>query len=225
MKRIVFTGKSDKRDLLLYICKALSEAGKRALLVDLTDGGKYRYILGGGATGMPITEFCGFDICDGILAEPAGEYDFCLYDMETMHYGTRELWSKADEAIWVTSFDRFEVERTVEWFKQLFLRWPELSRLELWPVFIRTVDSFLKPEYILSCMESLPVQWSREGLDIPWCEGNLAVQLENEHRHILRMGRLSRSYKKALRIMLEELAGWTGRDTRKTLRQAERRRA
>ncbi|TYA13593.1 hypothetical protein FRY98_13210 [Paenibacillus faecis] len=226
MKRIIFTGKSDKRDLLLFICKALGEAGKRALLVDLTDGGKYRYILGGGDSVLSVTEFCGFDICDGMLGEPAGsEYDFCLYDMETMHFGTRELWSMANEALWVTSFDRYEVERTVEWFKQLFVRWPELQMLELWPVFIRTVDSSLKPEYILSGMEGLPVRWSRDVLEIPWCESNLAVQLENEYRHILRMARLSRSYKKALRTLLEELAGWTGKDARKTLRQAERRRA
>ncbi|WP_410768606.1 hypothetical protein [Fontibacillus sp. BL9] len=225
MKNWLFTGKSDKRDLLLYICKVLSGLGKRVLLVDMTDGRKYRYLIKSGKTTLPITEFCGFDICESIGKGEAVYYDYCLYDLETLQFGSRDLWEEADSVLWVTSYDRYEVESSAEWFTHLFLRWPQLKELTIKPVFIRTFDSFLTADYIMGYVEQLPVYWSGDALQIPWSETNAIVQMENEHAQSLRMGRISRPYKKALLSLIVELAGWSGPLTKKALRIAGRKRA
>ncbi|RCX23531.1 hypothetical protein DFP94_1011130 [Fontibacillus phaseoli] len=225
MENWLFTGKSDKRDLLLYICKVLSGSGNRVLLVDMTDGKKYRYLIGEMKASLPITEFCGFDICDNVSIAEAGHYDYCLYDLETLQFGSRELWEGADAVLWVTSYDRYEVESSAEWFAHLFLRWPQLKDLEIKPVFIRTFDGFLNADYIMGFVEHLPVYWSGQAVQIPWSETNAIVQMENEHAQSLRMRGISRAYKKALMSLIVDLAGWSGSLTKKALRMAERKRA
>ncbi|MBQ4898214.1 hypothetical protein KB559_05125 [Paenibacillus sp. Marseille-P2973] len=225
MKSWIFTGKSDKRDLLLYICKVLSGTGKRVLLVDMTDGRKYRYLASSVKNCIPLTEYNGFDICDGITATEPELYDYCLYDLETMHFGSIEIWKRVDAVMWVTSYDRYEVENSAEWFSHLFLRWPQLKSLRIQPVFIRTVDSFLTPDYIMGYVEHLPIEWSKEMVCIPWCETNEIVQMENEHAQTLRMGRISRAYKKAILSLIVNLAGLSMPSSKKALRSADRRRA
>lgn len=225
MKSWIFTGKSDKRDLLLYICKVLSGTGKRVLLVDLTDGRKYRYLAGSVKDALPLTDFYGIDISDGLHAAEPDRYDYCLYDLETMHFGSVEIWERADAVIWVTSYDRYELENSAEWFSHLLLRWPQLKSLRIQPVFIRTVDSFLTPDYMMGYVEHLPIEWSKEMVRIPWSETNEIVQRENEHTQTLRMGRISRAYKRAILSLIANLAGLSMPSTKKALRSADRRRA
>lgn len=225
MKSWIFTGKSDKRDLLLYLCKVLAGTGKRVALVDMTDGRKYRYLCGCGNRDLSVSEFAGFDISDGMANELADDYDFRLYDIETLHFGSLSIWEQADAVVWVTTYDRYEVESSAEWYKHLLARWPQLHHLVVRPVFIRTVDSSLSAEYILGFMEGLPILWTHTIVQIPWSEANACVQMENEHSRILRMDRISRPYKRALRVLLEDLADWSGPHAKRAFRYAARRRA
>lgn len=238
MIRWLFVGKSDKRDLLLYLCSALAAAGSSVLLVDGTENGKYRYSVGGTDPRLQVTEFCGFDVAAGPLAvkplpsSPAdpdrglpGQYDYELYDLESLNALTPDLFASADEIVWVTSFDRYEVESSAQWFRSLLHMWPQLRGMTVRPVYIRTVDSFLSTDYVMSFMDGIPLEWRSGEIRIPWNELNLAVQLENDHARRLRMGRISRSYKRALRLLLSELAGWEPAAAKRALRQAERRQA
>lgn len=225
MKTWIFTGKSDKRDLLLYMCKVLTGTGKRVALADMTDGRKYRYLCGCVKQDMAVSEFAGFDITDGIPDDRAAEYDFCLYDVETLHFGSIHFWERADAVLWVTTYDRYEVESSAEWFKHLFARWPQLHNLVVRPVFIRTVESYLSADYILGFMEGLPILWYHTSVQIPWSEANACVQMENEHSRILRMDRISRPYKRTLRSLLGDLADWSEPYAKKAFRHAARRRA
>lgn len=225
MKRWIFAGKSNKRDLLLYLCKMLAGAGKRVLLIDMTDGGKYRFMVSGNQPALPVTEFNGFDICAGLHSARPESYDYCLYDIETLHFGMLELWEAADSVLWVTSFDRYEVESSAEWFRHLLRRWPELSNLDVRRVYIRTVDSVISEEVILGYLEGLPVNWHAEAIWIPWNEADAAAQMENEHMNTLTIGRISRSYKRALLSLMNDLSGWPRPATKRALRRSEKRRA
>lgn len=225
MKKLIFAGKSDKRDLLLYLCKLLSSHGQRVLLVDVTDFRKYRYAIGSRQSRLPLMEFSGFDVSDGIPDLHLNtSYDYVLYDVETLFLGY-DVWSDADEMIWVTSFDRFEVESSAEWFRVLLSRWPQLQQMHVLPVYIRTVDSYLTDEYIMSFMDDLELNWKSSSVWIPWNELNTAIQIENEYNHSLHMHRISRSYKYALRELARQLTGSEISETKKALRVAERRRA
>ncbi len=238
VKRWLFVGKSDKRDLLLYLCRVLATAGSKVLLRDGTEGGKYRYSIGGEDSILSLTEFQGFDVATGGASFPncsstmeggdeevISAYDFLLHDVETLSGLTSEAFTSADEVVWVTTYDRYEVEASKQWFRSLFHLWPQLRGLAVRPVFIRTVDSGVNSRLILDLLEELPLEWRSAELCIPWDESNLAVQLENEHTQQLRLGSLSRSYKGALRQLLHELAGWEPSIAKRAVRQAERRQA
>ncbi|MBW4840767.1 MAG: hypothetical protein KZY74_15350 [Paenibacillaceae bacterium] len=236
MKRWLFVGKSDKRDLLLYLCSVLAAAGSKVLLTDGTENGKYRYSIGEGDSYQPLTEFYGFDVATGTTGfvssmsnkdgeEKSTAYDYELHDVETLNGLTPELFTSADEIVWVTTFDRYEVEASRQWFHSLFHLWPQLCGLTLRPVFIRTVDSSVNSRFVLSLLDGLPVEWCSEALCIPWNESNLAAQLENDHTQRLRLGSLSRSYKRALRHLLRELASWDQAIVKRAVRQAARRQA
>ncbi|MNM96405.1 hypothetical protein D3C81_1088810 [compost metagenome] len=224
LKLWIFAGKSDKRDLLLYLCKLLTASDHRVLLVDITDFRKYRYTIGSTATELPLMQFSGFDVSDGLPDLAQTTYDYVLYDVESLHIGLN-VWESADQIVWVTSFDRYEVESSAEWFRLLLTRWPQLNNIEVLPVYVRTVDSFLTSEYIMSFMEGISINWSHDEIWIPWNETNVAVQIENEHAQLLRMRGISRSYKRALRHLMEQLTGWGTAKTRRALRVVERRRA
>ncbi|MNO54743.1 hypothetical protein D3C76_452230 [compost metagenome] len=223
MKSWIFTGKSDKRDLLLYLCKLLTASNQRVLLVDVTDIRKYRYTIGSAAANLSLMQFSGFDISDGLPDLTQTAYDYVLYDVESLYIGLN-LWESADQMVWVTSFDRFEVESSAEWFRLLLIRWPQLANIEVLPVYVRTVDSFLTSDYIMSFMEGVSINWNDNIIRIPWDENNVAVQFENEHAQLLNMQGISRSYKRALRQLMEQLTGWGKTESKNALRIVERRR-
>ncbi len=237
MKRWLFVGKSDKRDLLLYLSSVLAASGSKVLLTDGTENSKYRYSIGDGDSYLPLTEFYGFDVVTGTSGfmstismktsseDSSAAYDYELLDIDTLNGLTPERLMSANEIVWVTTFDRYEVEVSAQWFRSLFQLWPELRGLTVRPVFIRTIDSGVNSHYILGLLEDLPLEWRSEALCIPWDESNWAAHLENEHLQQLRLRSFSRSYKRALRQLLRELAGWDHTVAKRAVRQAERRQA
>lgn len=228
MERWIFTGAVDKRDLLLYICKVLASSGRRVLLIDATDRGKYRHVIGGIVDEHEISEFNGFDVARlGTEAdkELSDSYDYCLYDIDRVSDHNGYIWNAAEQIIWVASYDRYEIAESSEFFSQLVHTWPQLHGMKVLPVFTRTMDSFVDEQYVMSLMDQLPIEWIFTEIRIPWDEINFAVQTENEHSQTLRMNRITRSYKKAITDLITRLAGWEFKTAKKALRKAERRQA
>ncbi|MFD3257475.1 hypothetical protein ACE3MQ_02560 [Paenibacillus lentus] len=228
MERWIFTGAVDKRDLLLYICKVLASSGRRVLLIDATDRGKYRHVIGGIVDEHEISEFNGFDVARlGTEAdkELSDSYDYCLYDIDRVSDHSGYIWNAAEQIIWVASYDRYEIAESSEFFSQLVQTWPQLHGMKVLPVFTRTMDSFVDEQYVMSLMDQLPIEWIFTEIRIPWDEINFAVQTENEHSQTLRMNRITRSYKKAITDLITRLAGWEFKTAKKALRKAERRQA
>ncbi|GAA0137252.1 hypothetical protein YSY43_40930 [Paenibacillus sp. YSY-4.3] len=230
MERWIFTGAVDKRDLLLYICKVLASSGCRVLLIDATDRGKYRYVIGGITGGEEkITEFNGFDVVrvgsEMDEAERFEAYDYCLYDVNHLLPASGQVWSEAWQVIWVASYDRYEIADSCEFYSRLFMTWPQLRGMKVHPVFTRTMDTYVDERYVMSLMEDLPIEWTEANIRIPWDEINIAVQTENEHSQTLRMNRITRAYKRAIADLISQLAGWESKTVKKALRKAERRQA
>ncbi|MUG47543.1 hypothetical protein [Paenibacillus woosongensis] len=229
MVRWIFAGAADKRDLLLYICKVLASSGHRVLLIDATDRGKYRYVIGGISGGKEIIEFNGFDFvrAGSEMEEPQSweTYDYCLYDVNHSIPAGRHLWSEAGQVVWVASYDRYEIAGSCEFFSRLFERWPQLSGMKVRPVFTRAMDTYVDERYVMTLMEQLPIDWMEANIRIPFDEINVAVQTENEHSQTLRMNRITRAYKRAITDLISQLAGWEFRTVQKALRKAERRQA
>ncbi|WMT42915.1 hypothetical protein RE628_11875 [Paenibacillus sp. D2_2] len=236
MKRWLFAGVSDKRELILYICKLLTASGQRVLLVDRTAESKYQYLTRNREAALPLIEFCGFDITSGKLItteEGTGlpeatrirdeSYDYVLYDYELDQPEERGLCSQMDQFIWVTTYDHYEVERSADWFRQLLRSDPELAGVRVHPVLIRTVESYLTADYMISLADDLPIEWNTEVACIPWNELNAAIHYENGHEHMLHIHRITSSYRRALISLIIQLTGWTRNETKRAMRSAKRR--
>jgi len=236
MKRWLFAGVSDKRELILYICKLLTAAGQRVLLVDRTVESKYLYLARNREGALPLIEFCGFDITNGELeASEAGtglpeaihisaeSYDYVLYDYELDQPEAEGLCSQIDQIIWVTTFDHYEVERSADWFRQWLRSDPKLPGVLVHPVLIRTVESYLTANYMMSLTEDLQIEWNTDVACIPWNELNTAIHYENGHEHMLHIHRITRSYRRALISLTVQLTGWTRSEAKRAMRSARRR--
>lgn len=237
MKRWVFTGISDKHELLLYLSKIMTSANQKVLLTDVTTTGKYGYSVGSIDSKLRLTEFCGFDVATGFSnaqelekevyeqGSLSGVYDYLLLDINIADCGCYEVWHTADQIVWISTFDRYDIEQSKQWFEALFTKFPDLKGMNVQPVYIQAVDSYLDHDYIMSFMEELPIIWNEEAIIVPWDEVSVAIHLENTHTHNLKMQPISREYKKALVSLVEHLSGWDKKETKKALRIAERKQA
>ncbi|USB34904.1 hypothetical protein [Paenibacillus sp. YPG26] len=237
MKHWIFAGVSDKRELLLYLSKILTSNGQRVLLVDATEQSKYKYSIGVHDNEMRLTEFCGIDVASGYESalelfsdlDSHGEselsYDYILFDLEDPAFCGQDIWVEADAVVWVTSFERYALEKSREQFSELLGRYPQLQGMKIRRVYVQSVDSRLSEPYIRSFVSSLPFAWQEDFIEMPWDEANVAVHIESEHARTIGFNRVTRAYKNALKELLEQLTEWDKPHTRKLLRYAERRRA
>ncbi|GGA24990.1 hypothetical protein [Paenibacillus physcomitrellae] len=235
MKSWIYAGVSDKHDLLLYICRLLASAGAKVLLVDGTERQIYRYSIGQADQSLPITEYCGFDVACGFFSAESlkvylkdqgctiEDYDFVVYDLEKLTFCDEADWRTSAGIVWVTAFERFAVERSVEWFKLLFSKYPALQDISAGIVFIRYVESLIEESYIREMIRQLPVKWDEQGVKVHWDERDYGIQLENEHNRALHIKPLSRSYKKAITALTDRMAGSGIVKTRSLFRSSARR--
>lgn len=224
VKRWLFTGAGDKRDLILYSCKILALSGNKVLLVDLSDGRIYRYLTRSGIEELVVTEYNGFDITSTAVHPDHEAYDYCLYDIGMTTRNIDGLLESADQIIWGSSHDRCELGRSIEWLRDSVKRYSQLAGREMQIVFIRTLDYGLDKDYVLGLLEEIQsIGWKERIITIPWSEGNEEIRLLNEHSGSLRMRHLSKAYKHALLELLGELTEWSMSEAKGALRLAERR--
>ncbi|WP_338539895.1 hypothetical protein [Paenibacillus tundrae] len=237
MQTWIFAGLCEKNDLLLYLSKILAASGKRVLLVDGTLQQKYGYWTGEVQHSLRITEFEGFDIASHFVTsnvvethlEANGEkvesYDYTIYDIETSHFASRDLWLAADIRVWVSNYERYNLERGKLWLKQLLEEQSLPVELSFQRILINAVDCKLEERYLWAYLDGSPFVWTGDALLLPWDELTAAVKLENEHHRRVLLAPLSRNYKKSLCRLVEQLTGWESVHSRRTMKEAERMRA
>lgn len=233
----IFAGLCEKNDLMLYLSKILASTGKRVLLVDGTLQQKYGYGVGDHQHSLRVVEFEGFDIACHFVTSMAVEhhlqingesldsYDYVLYDIETLHFASRHLWLAAEVRVWVSDYERYNLERGKGWLEQLFNEHGLPEELTFQRMLINGVDCRLEAHYLWAYFEGGPFRWTGESLILPWDELSAAVKLENEHYHRVHLGPLSRNYKKSLCRVVEQLTGWESVRSRRAIKEAGRMRA
>lgn len=134
MKQVGFIGSYDKKDLLLYISKVLTNCGLKVLIVDATTTQRMRYIIQNTSSNKSMTfvsEYLGIDIAVGFmnLAQIAAyfktnnlPYDLILIDSDNVQtIGSFMLYTMQNLFL-VTSFDQAETNKILEILK--FIKQP-----------------------------------------------------------------------------------------------------
>lgn len=233
MQTWIFAGICDKSDLLMYLCKILTHAGNRVLLIDAALARKYTHCIGRLDPLMSITEFAGFDVATGFehyhevvqyLKETGEfEYDYFLVDTEKEWFLSEDDWDQADAKVWVSSFEVAGLMKAASWLEELSTRKKNQDRRAFHRVYLNVIEDFTNDDYIESYLGCAQIQWMDEPVRIPWDEITFALKIENEHAGRLRIKPLSKRYKKALIELVKRLSDMENRQIRRSFRHAERR--
>ena len=131
MEQIGFIGFYDKKDILLNIGKIFSYLGKKTLVVDATMMQRMRYIVPKVSANNSITyvsEYQGTDVAVGFMnlgqiAQYFGanqlNYDFVIIDSDNIQTMYSFMIPKMKKIFYVTSYDKFEVEKSKELFANI----------------------------------------------------------------------------------------------------------
>lgn len=233
MRTWIFAGICDKSDLLMYLCKILTHAGKRVLLIDAAQNGKYTHCIGRLDPHMSITEFAGFDVATGFdhyseviqhLKETGeSEYDYFMIDAEKELFLSEDDWDRADAKVWVSSFEVAGLMKAACWLEDLSIQQKDQGKPAFHRVYLNVIEDLTDDDYIESYLGCAQIQWMDEPVRIPWDEITFALKIENEHTGRLRIKPLSKRYKKALIELVKRLSDMENRQIRRSIRHAERR--
>lgn len=234
MRTWIFAGICDKSDLLMYLSKILTNAGKRVLLIDAAYEGKYTHCIGKLNPNMSVTEFAGFDVATGfndynevkdhIKCTGESAYDYYIMDAEKETFLNQDDWDHAEEKVWVSGFEVAGLMKAARWLEAISEKQRNRGRLTFHRVYLNVIEDLTDDEYIESyLLESAEIQWMNEPVRIPWDEVTFALKIENEHTGRLRIKPLSKGYKKALMELVQRLTEMENRQIRRSFRQSERR--
>jgi len=230
----MFAGMCDKSDILLYLCKLLSSANQKVLLVDGTDTHKYPRYIGQLDRPLAITEFMKFDVASGFTSQMELEshlrndgvgldkYDFVIYDIENVIFCSIDTWNVAAACTWNMDYSIWSFQKGSEWMNEWILHNPLLTELLFQRIYLRTVDCLLDHIFMDSCRDRFPVQLTNEYIVIPWDEVDNALKCATGHLRKLRIKPLSRRYKRVICRLIEQLTPLDQRQIKHALLQVER---
>jgi hypothetical protein len=231
MNKALFLGDLNKSDLLVYIAKVLTAAGKKVLLVDATTEQKYFLSFPVADPEETITEFNGFDVARSCRTfkdlqdmfkdrnEQLDAYDFLLIDSNDPDNVT--AWGEISQHLLVTNFERYTIDQNVELLERyLALRSGNsvLFGLIIYPY----VDFELDEDFLKSTLSHLPIAWYEDTFLFPLDEVDYEVRVMNQHENRMRIRRLSRRFRRALTLVCTFLIGEPQSAVRKAIRKAGR---
>lgn len=211
MKTFGFIGAYDKSDLILYISRILTLAGKKVLIVDATSNQKMRYIIPSIIpTKTYVTEFqnidiaVGFENLDGIknyfgIDNKSLEYDLIFIDIDNVNSMVNYDITKNYKNLFVTDFDIYSLKKGME----------ILSILKNDTKFIKVLFSkdMLEEEnrYLDYISENYPIVWEKRIFYFPLEIGNYAVKIENQVVSRIKYKGLSNGYMENLQYLIESI--------------------
>ncbi|MGM1023171.1 MAG: hypothetical protein ACQEXV_22295 [Bacillota bacterium] len=238
-RNILFIGAEEKIELLLYLGRILTAAGKRVLIIDATAQQKYRYSIPEIAKGNLLTEYDGFDVATGFGKQPNGihevlqlymksnkerieSYDYILMDTDTVEFLSdipKAPWHEIHEHILVTNSDRFVVERNAE----LLGSYIKDTIIPFARVQYPAVDTQVKEDYLDSVLSHLNIQFddSRE-FEIYFDEADYAAKINNQYESVIRLKSLSRNTRKALYGLAKVVSVEDGNILKTAMKSAEK---
>lgn len=229
MKKVAFIGSYDKADMIIYIAKILTNAGKKVLVIDSTVLQKTRYIVPVmKAQKQYITTWEKVDVAIGFeninqIKEYKGlengeqlEYDFILIDIDSYRGYCYYNIKTEDKKYFVTSFDLYCLRRGLQVFKKI--EQPiEVTRI------LFTKDMLADEEKYLNFLsKGLKVKWDSNVLYFPFELGDQNAIFSNQRSGRIQLKGISSQYIDAIEYMAEEISGESKGTIRKAVKMLER---
>ena len=215
METIGFIGSYDKTDLIIYIAKVLTIAGKKVLVIDDTIEQKAKYIVPViNPTKAYVTEFEKIDVSVGFnnfeeiekyLGVEEGtelDYDICLIDIDSVKNFESFHMTKAKKNYFVTSFDLYSLKRGLEIINDL------KEPITLTKVIYSKDILKEENEYLNYISLGTKAVWNEEYiLYMPIDNGDQSIIIENQRISKIGIKRLSSQYKDGLRYIAMDILG------------------
>ena len=209
MKKIGFIGAFEKTDLIIYVAKILTEAGKRVLVIDTTILQKARYIVPAIApTKFYVTEFekidiaVGFENLESIDKYIEGlelNYDIMLVDIDSPEMFDNFGMINADKLYFITAFDNFSLKKGIEIIGDM------RAKVEMTKILFEREISEDNDEYLNLLTLTSPIEWEKEKVYFPYDQGDLSEIIENQRVAKIRFRNLSEQYRDALYMLAVQI--------------------
>jgi hypothetical protein len=212
MTKVAFIGSYDKADMIIYLAKALTIAGKKVIVVDSTVLQKTRYIV---PTIQPlkkyITTYEGVDIAIGfesfedisLYKQQNGEnyeYDYALVDVDsTRNYVAFKI-APTDKHYFVTSMDIYNIRRGLQIFKIL------PAETEVTKVIYSREMLVQEDQYINYLSSGLKLKWTSDYVFFPFEIGDQSRIFEIQRSGRITTKGLSSTYRDSLEYLLQGFA-------------------
>lgn len=215
METIGFIGCYDKIDLIIYVAKVLTAAGKKVLVIDNTITQKAKYIVPViKPTKSYVTEFEGIDVSVGFsdfeeikkyLGIPEGkelEYDICLIDVDSNEKFENFNMKQSKKNYFVTSFDLYSLKRGLEIIND-FKEPIKLTKILYSKDILKEEDDYLN--YISL---GANVVWNEDyRVYMPFDNGDQSIIIENQRVAKIGIRKLSSQYRESLHYIVLDILG------------------
>lgn len=226
MKKYAFIGGYDKTEMLLFLAKIATLAGKKVLIIDATIPQKARYIVPVMTpTQKYITTFEYIDIAVGFrnfkdileyTYEEKLPYDMVLLDIDSQDtYKSFEI-SAQDEHCFVTGFDLYSLRKGLE-IMECFADPIPVTKIYFTKDMLEEED-----QYLTRISENLKVIWKDDIVFFPFERGDQNVINTNQRFAKIKTKGLSKDYIDALMFVAEQNLGLSDIDIRKAIRIMEK---
>lgn len=206
MEQIGFVGVNDKKDLLLNVAKVISKLNRSVLIVDATIMQRLRYIIPRVAsTPTYVSEYDGIDVAVGFmnlqgicqyLGIPNINYDYVLIDTDNPQTFNSFMIPKSKKIFYSTSYDEYELQRSLEILGTL------KEQVTLTKLIISSDINNKHDEYLNHLLESFPVTWSEEKVEIPDTDSDRNATLVNQAIKQVEIKNYSSIYKDSLEYLI-----------------------
>ncbi len=211
MKKVGFIGGYKKTDMILYVAKMLTIAGKNVLIVDATKEQIAKYIVPTiNPTLSYITNYENIDIAIGFeylreikeyLAEEEPNYDFILIDIDNYQAFENYEMENSYKNYFVTSFDLYSIKKGLETLSQISEA-VELTKI----IFSKEILSE-ENEYLDYISLGYKIKWNDYRIYFPLEMGDESAIIDNQRLSRIKFKNLSSQYKESLMYVTEELLG------------------
>ncbi len=204
------------------------------LIVDSTLAQSMQGYLPRADFGYSLREFEGIDVATGLITpaqlerslfQAGGEaaYDVMLLDTDHTEFVKGRELPGYDKRVWCSNWSRLSMHKNAELMQRLCLHEAEGQPLTFYKLIAPTLPIAIPESYIDSLLAQQFVRWEDTVFRFSLDEGDMSVELDNQHHGRIDIRRLSGTYRRNVLDMLQQLFDCDAKTARRAWARSRRR--